>query len=140
MKRLIDIDKEMIAHEMTLDDIHQLVARDEPIVCGPDAFYLCPSPLILSWQSDALERYEKGVESKAMEYNKKTSRQKYAKSDVYISFKQGIFVRVAFHCERFIKYLTPLQEVDHPNEAMPPLTGEIPRGLIIVLIQRCFSL
>ncbi|KAI0335903.1 hypothetical protein GY45DRAFT_1267375 [Cubamyces sp. BRFM 1775] len=56
-----------------------------------------------------LEVYENGVQEHLGAYQQKTARQKYAKSDHYQKFKQAIY------------------EVQHPDEAMPPLTDLIPR-------------
>ena len=45
-------------------------------------------------QTDAIERYNNGVEAKASEYTMLTSRQKYAKHEAYIKFRQAIHVSV----------------------------------------------
>jgi hypothetical protein len=93
MKTLVDIDQEMIAHEQTLDDIYQMLYQNEVVVSGAACFYIYFISSSSIRQSDALARYDNGVESKANEYDKKTTRQKYAKSEPYVSFKQGIYVR-----------------------------------------------
>ncbi|KAF8271993.1 hypothetical protein EI94DRAFT_1567349 [Lactarius quietus] len=90
MRELIDIDTEIRSHEQTLKDLHQQVVTGEEI-------------------SDVLERYQVQVREKLEAHNKKTSRQKYAKSEAYAAFKQSIY------------------EVQHPNEAMPPVVEFLPR-------------
>ncbi|KAH9080421.1 hypothetical protein EDB83DRAFT_981269 [Lactarius deliciosus] len=59
--------------------------------------------------SDILERYQVQVQEKLDAHNTKTSRQKYAKSEAYAAFRQSIY------------------EVQHPNEAMPPVVEFLPR-------------
>ncbi|KAH9002686.1 hypothetical protein EDB86DRAFT_197703 [Lactarius hatsudake] len=59
--------------------------------------------------SDVLERYQVQVQEKLDAHNTKTSRQKYAKSEAYAAFRQSIY------------------EVQHPNEAMPPVVEFLPR-------------
>ncbi|KAN0125461.1 hypothetical protein V8E53_015431, partial [Lactarius tabidus] len=90
MRELIDIDTEIRSHEQTLKDLHQQVVTGEEI-------------------SDVLERYQVQVQEKLDAHNKKTSRQKYARSEAYAAFKQSIY------------------EVQHPNEAMPPVVEFLPR-------------
>ena len=41
---------------------------------------------------DVKEVYDKTLQDKMNEYNSKTARQKYAKSDSYQKFKQAIYV------------------------------------------------
>lgn len=43
-------------------------------------------------QENVLETYENEVKRSMNEYNTKTTRQKYASIDVYVGFKQGIYV------------------------------------------------
>jgi hypothetical protein len=43
-------------------------------------------------QSNVLELYQAQTEGKLDDYHKKTSRQKYAKSESYVAFKQSIYV------------------------------------------------
>ncbi|KAH9179339.1 hypothetical protein EDB89DRAFT_796281 [Lactarius sanguifluus] len=59
--------------------------------------------------SDILEHYQVQVQEKLDAHNTKTSRQKYAKSEAYAAFRQSIY------------------EVQHPNEAMPPVVEFLPR-------------
>ncbi|KAI0248580.1 hypothetical protein BJV78DRAFT_1131167 [Lactifluus subvellereus] len=59
--------------------------------------------------SDIQERYQVQVQEKLDVYGGKTSRQKYAKSEEYAAFRQSIY------------------EVQHPNEAMPPVVEFLPR-------------
>lgn len=40
-----------------------------------------------------LAKYENGVKQRMDEYNKGTTRQKYAANEEYVKFKQGIYVR-----------------------------------------------
>ncbi|RDB17908.1 E3 SUMO-protein ligase nse2 [Hypsizygus marmoreus] len=90
MKDLIDIGVEMQAHEKALDDIAQKVGQGEDV-------------------DDAIERYGDGVQTRMEEYTKKTTRQKYAKSEEYTSFKHNIY------------------EIQHPEKALPPITDFIPK-------------
>ncbi|KAF8631792.1 hypothetical protein AX17_005007 [Amanita inopinata Kibby_2008] len=90
MRGLIDVSAEMNAHERTLDEIYQQVARGEQI-------------------SDVMARYQNGVQSKNQGYSQQTTRQKYAKNDQYVRFKENIY------------------EVLHPEQPMPPVTQLIPR-------------
>jgi len=89
MKNLIDVGVEMQAHGSSINEIYQKVGQGENI-------------------GDVLDRYNNGVIARMEEYAKKTTRQRYAKSEVYNLFKQGIF------------------EVQHPDKPMPPLTELIP--------------
>ena len=43
-------------------------------------------------QTDAMDRYQDAVKAKAREYSQKTARQKYAKNEPYVKFKEGIYV------------------------------------------------
>ncbi|KDQ62282.1 hypothetical protein JAAARDRAFT_95963, partial [Jaapia argillacea MUCL 33604] len=90
MRDLIDVENEMISHESTLEALHQEVLQGESI-------------------DDISHRYEKGVKSRLTEYRKKTTRQKYSKSQDYAKFKQAIF------------------EVQNPDTAMPPVTDFLPK-------------
>ncbi|TFK73570.1 hypothetical protein BDN72DRAFT_868984 [Pluteus cervinus] len=90
MRDLIDVDAEMVAHSKTMDDLHQKIAQGSEV-------------------SDAVEYYADGIKMHKMEYKGKTARQKYAKSDGYLKFKQGIY------------------EVQHPGSAMPPVTEMLPK-------------
>ncbi|KAH7921912.1 hypothetical protein BV22DRAFT_1038079 [Leucogyrophana mollusca] len=90
MKGLLDIDHEMRTHETSLDAIHQKLLRDEAI-------------------EGAMEVYEKDVKQRLNEFRHKTTRQKYAPSEIYTQFKQGIF------------------EVQNPGIAIPPINDFIPK-------------
>jgi len=90
IKELIDIGVEMKAHEDSIDDIYQKLGRGDSIV-------------------NSIDRYHKGVKTRMNEYAKKTTRQKYAKSEAYTRFKHGIF------------------EVQNPDTAIPPISEFIPR-------------
>ncbi|KAG9019880.1 hypothetical protein FRB90_000010 [Tulasnella sp. 427] len=59
--------------------------------------------------TDIVERYEKGMKAELNEYRNKTSRQKYSKVKEYAQFKEVIW------------------EVNHANEAMPPIRSQIDR-------------
>lgn len=61
-------------------------------------------------QPDAMDRYFGGVKSENKEYQKKTSRQKYAKVQEYLDFKTGIW------------------DAMYPDTPMPPLTNFIEKG------------
>ncbi|KAJ7288421.1 hypothetical protein C8J57DRAFT_1280184 [Mycena rebaudengoi] len=84
MKGLIDV-------RAVLNEILQAVARgDEDI-------------------TDASNTYLMKVDEMNAEYDKKTTRQKYAKNPQYIEYKELLY------------------EVDHTGQAMPPITDFIPR-------------
>ena len=68
------------------------------------------------------------VQEKLNAYGEKTSRQRYAKSEEYAAFRQSIYVRHD-SSDPTLASLTPPQEVQHPNEAMPPVVEFLPRGL-----------
>ncbi|KAJ8080672.1 hypothetical protein PM082_017506 [Marasmius tenuissimus] len=57
--------------------------------------------------SDILDRYITGVKEQKKHYKEMTTRQKYAKHAVYKTFKEGLYA------------------VDHPGEAMPPISDFI---------------
>ncbi|KAF9242585.1 hypothetical protein BU15DRAFT_86778 [Melanogaster broomeanus] len=90
MKELLDIDQEMLSHEKTLNTFHQT------LMCGEHV-------------DDIIDAYEKEVKRQMDEYQKKTTRQKYASNDPYVKFKQGIF------------------EVQYPGAAIPPINDLVPR-------------
>ncbi|KAH9950583.1 zinc-finger of the MIZ type in Nse subunit-domain-containing protein [Amylocystis lapponica] len=90
MRELLDTDNELQVHENALNEINQKIAQKEEI-------------------NDVVDRYQKEVQCKLDAYSKKTTRQKYAKSDDYVTFKQAIF------------------EVQNPDTAMPPVTDFIPK-------------
>ncbi|KIP08108.1 hypothetical protein PHLGIDRAFT_127242 [Phlebiopsis gigantea 11061_1 CR5-6] len=89
MRSLVDTENELRMHEQTLDDLYQQVTRGEPV-------------------PEVILRYEEGVQKKKLDYQAKTSRQKYAKHEEYSNFRQAIY------------------EVQHPEEAMPPVMDLIP--------------
>jgi hypothetical protein len=92
MRDLIDVQKEMCAHEDSVNEIYQKLMQGEQIVSF-DA--LCVAAISQSAsQTDAIERYNNGVEAKATEYTMLTSRQRYAKHEAYIKFRQAIHVSV----------------------------------------------
>lgn len=90
MRELIDIDTEIRSHEQTLKDLHQQVVTGEEIVSDPS--FISPVGNAQLRQSDVLERYQVQVQEKLDAHNKKTSRQKYARSEAYAAFKQSIYV------------------------------------------------
>ncbi|KAJ7212225.1 hypothetical protein GGX14DRAFT_361863 [Mycena pura] len=90
MKGLLDVQALMTGHSKSLSDIIQNITKGDDI-------------------TDANARYLALVDDMNAEYDKKTSRQKYAKNTEYIEFKETIW------------------EVDHPGTAMPPITDDIPR-------------
>ncbi|PCH40098.1 hypothetical protein WOLCODRAFT_98254, partial [Wolfiporia cocos MD-104 SS10] len=72
VRQLLDTETELQAHEQTLIEINQKIARNEAI-------------------TDIIDRYDKGVDRNLDAYRQRTTRQKYAKSDEYAHFKQAIF-------------------------------------------------
>ncbi|KAK2465226.1 hypothetical protein APHAL10511_002580 [Amanita phalloides] len=90
MRELIDVSAEMNTHEQALDEIYQLIGRGEQI-------------------SNTLDRYQGAVNAKAREYTQKTARQKYAKNEQYVKFKEDIF------------------GILHPDLPMRPITELIQR-------------
>ncbi|KAJ8523171.1 hypothetical protein ONZ45_g277 [Pleurotus djamor] len=90
MKDAIDVSNQMKANQKVLDDIYQEVAQGNKV-------------------SDAVRRYEDGVQASLAEYASKTTRQKYAKDIQYVKYKQGIW------------------DVDEPGQPMPPLSELIPK-------------
>ncbi|KZT12066.1 uncharacterized protein LAESUDRAFT_720043 [Laetiporus sulphureus 93-53] len=90
MRSLIDTEFELVAHEKTLGELNQKVSQREKI-------------------ANIVDLYEEEVKRKVGNYNSKTSRQKYAKSEEYITFKSAIY------------------EVQNPDQAMPPITEFIPK-------------
>lgn len=76
--------------------------------------------------------WRREVKQKMDEYAAKTTRQKYAKEAQYADFRQRIFVSVADSevldlrhvCLRF----SSTQEVQHDDEAMPPVADLLPQG------------
>ncbi|KAH8114668.1 hypothetical protein DFH11DRAFT_1493068, partial [Phellopilus nigrolimitatus] len=90
MRDLLDTQAELKARKDTLVGIANDLGLDEEI-------------------SNVVRRYKQGVEDKKEAWENKTTRQKYAKDEVYANFKQGIF------------------EVQHPDQGMPPMTELIDR-------------
>ncbi|KAJ7758503.1 hypothetical protein DFH07DRAFT_818367 [Mycena maculata] len=90
MKSLLDVQAVMAGHNKVLSDMIQSVALGKNI-------------------TDAKDLYLSLVDEMNAEYDSKTTRQKYAKNDQYVAFKEAIY------------------EVDHPGNAMPPITDFIPR-------------
>jgi len=88
MRRLIDTEAVLVSHENVLKDIQAQVATESI--------------------TDIIKRYDEGCTVKAAEYEKKTSRQKYAKHDDYLKFKQAIF------------------EIQNRDTPMPPINDFIP--------------
>lgn len=73
--------------------------------------------------------FHAGVEKHKTEYEQKTARQKYGKSQAYAEFRQAIFVRAVFQDTIFVLIIILfLQEVTNPEAAMPPVTDFIPKG------------
>ncbi|KAI0927246.1 hypothetical protein AcV5_007833 [Taiwanofungus camphoratus] len=90
MRELIDTENELLAHEKVLNELNQKISRTEPI-------------------SDVVHRYQEEVKRRLSDYCAKTTRQKYAKSEDYATFRQAIF------------------EVQNPETAMPPVADLLPR-------------
>ncbi|THG97623.1 hypothetical protein EW145_g7580 [Phellinidium pouzarii] len=98
MRELLDTQAELRAHQSALDEIVNGLKLGEKI-------------------NNAVERYETRVERKIMDWKNFTTREKYAKDEVYVTFKQNIY------------------EVQYPEQAMPPITEFIPRGLCSIFPQ-----
>ncbi|KAG6830696.1 hypothetical protein H0H92_015172 [Tricholoma furcatifolium] len=90
MKDLIDISAEMQSHEKVLDELAQRVAQGEKL-------------------ENFIDHYSTGIQERKEAYSKTTSRQKYAKSEEYATFKNNIF------------------EALHPDTPIPPITEFIPK-------------
>lgn len=90
IRGLIDIDAEMSVHSRVLEAMHQELAQGEPI-------------------NDCVDRYISGTKKLIGEYQAKTTRQKFAKNDGYLKFRQGIY------------------EAQHQGSAMPPITEILPQ-------------
>ncbi|EIW80950.1 hypothetical protein CONPUDRAFT_56154, partial [Coniophora puteana RWD-64-598 SS2] len=90
MRNLLNIDHEMKSHEETLKEMYQKIIVEEPI-------------------DNAMERYDNGLKQRIEDFNSKTSRQKYASSNDYVKFKQGVF------------------ETQNPDMAIPPINAFIPK-------------
>lgn len=75
-------------------------------------------------------RFEEGVKEKKEEYKTKTSRQKYLKNEDYRDFKEAIFVSLpsSSHLQR-TSTESLSQQADHKDEAMPPMTTFIEKGM-----------
>ncbi|PAV17253.1 hypothetical protein PNOK_0731700 [Pyrrhoderma noxium] len=85
MRELLDLQHELKSHNECIVELSNEIARGEEI-------------------NNVVERYKSGVEDRISTWNSKTARQKYAKDEFYIKFRQDIY------------------EVHHPDEGMPPLT------------------
>ncbi|KAG6877751.1 hypothetical protein C0993_004254 [Termitomyces sp. T159_Od127] len=90
MRSLIDISAEMQAHEEVLEDLAQKVGQGEVL-------------------ENFIDLYISGAKERMNKYDKMTSRQKYAKSQEYATFRNNIY------------------EVQHPDTAIPPITEFIPK-------------
>ncbi|KAA1477547.1 hypothetical protein DENSPDRAFT_844708 [Dentipellis sp. KUC8613] len=90
MREVVDIDIEFTHHSKTLKYLQQRIHGDEEI-------------------KNLVELYKEGVQERTQKYKKKTTRQRYAKNDQYVAFKQGIY------------------EVQNPDKAMPPVIELLPK-------------
>ncbi|KAI0699109.1 zinc-finger of the MIZ type in Nse subunit-domain-containing protein [Cytidiella melzeri] len=72
MRSLVDTENELLSHEKALHDLHQKIARGEPV-------------------TDAITLYDEGVQRQKQEYAMRTSRKKYANNDEYLAFRQAIY-------------------------------------------------
>ncbi|KAI9435379.1 hypothetical protein F5148DRAFT_1266636 [Russula earlei] len=111
MRDLIDIDVEIRSHEHILRDLHPTACRwrrDRELFFAPVSL-TCPPDVLCELQVNVLDTYQTQTQEKLDEYKKRTSRQKYAKSEAYAAFRQSIY------------------EVQHPNEAMPPVVEFLPQ-------------
>ena len=94
--------------------------------------YARPFPhqtFLIEWhaQTDAMDRYQDSVKAKAREYSQKTTRQKYAKNEQYVKFKENIYVRDNLSAPR-LRNSTSDQGVLYPDMPMRPMTELISRG------------
>lgn len=82
-----------------------------------------------SEQVEVVDSYTKAAKANVASYKKKTTRQKYAKTEAYVAFRSAIWVR-ALPAVIFFFPETRLfvQESQHPGTPMPPITEQIPRG------------
>lgn len=124
MRSLLDVQAVMKGHSKVLSDIIQNVARGEDIVRA--TFRPAETSTYLG-QTNAKERYLLLADDMNAEYDSKTTRQKYAKNEQYVSFKETIYVRLLVHDDQALTL--HFQEVDHSGQAMPPITDFIPRGM-----------
>ncbi|KAF4589968.1 hypothetical protein EYR40_009645 [Pleurotus pulmonarius] len=90
MRDIVDVGAEMKANEEVLDSIYQDLARGEAI-------------------NEAVDRYTTGIHSGLVEYEQKTTRQKYVKNPQYIQFKQNIW------------------DAQNPDQPMPALSELVPK-------------
>ncbi|KIY44809.1 hypothetical protein FISHEDRAFT_77219 [Fistulina hepatica ATCC 64428] len=90
MRDLIDVSREMGCNCTALNELHDTMDGGEKI-------------------SNIVERYQSETSRLIEEYKGKTSRQKYAKSNDYFQFREGIY------------------EVTNPGEGIPPLSMLIPK-------------
>jgi hypothetical protein len=90
VRELLDMEYEMRCHEEIISEISEQIASEDLVAS--------PAPRTRSVhsdstsQDDALERYERNVKVRVNDYRKKTSRQKYGKSEEYGHFKQVQYV------------------------------------------------
>ena len=92
MREIIDIDVEIKSHEQTLKDLHQQVIGGDEIVSQFFSVFACLLWYAQTPQINVLDLYKTQTRDKLDDYRKKTSRQKYAKSESYVSFRQSIYV------------------------------------------------
>jgi E3 SUMO-protein ligase NSE2 len=90
MRQLIDTENQLMTHEETLRELSQKVTRGEAVVSL--FFYRHLSEVAYCIQPEIIARYEEGMERRNEEYSDKTSRQKYAKHEEYVSFRQAVYV------------------------------------------------
>ncbi|KAK7056722.1 hypothetical protein VNI00_002439 [Paramarasmius palmivorus] len=90
LKQLVDVGAEMTKNSDTLEEYSQKIKSGEDI-------------------ADIVERYKADVKKNRKDYEKLTTRQKYARNEIYKSFKENLY------------------SIDHPGEAMPPITDFVPK-------------
>ena len=127
MREIIDIDVEIKSHEQTLKDLHQQVVVGDEIVGRFSALRFCFSVLTslrtTYWNSTKrkhkaswtiiIKRLVGKSMQRARHISYSSSRSMWASMNPWLSHS----------C------LTMPQEVQHPNEAMPPVVEFLPRGL-----------
>ncbi|KAJ3810177.1 hypothetical protein F5876DRAFT_42360 [Lentinula aff. lateritia] len=90
LKELVDIESEMHINYEVIQNLVQQVTIGTEI-------------------DNIVEQYQDNVRKNKESYTSKTTRQKYAKNEIYKNFKQSVY------------------EIEHPGEAMPPITEFMPK-------------
>ena len=149
MRKLIDTEQVLLAHEKALQELREALAKKEEIVSSHSVIMLSTivehnssnffSVCAVMLQEDIIEKYDSLVEQKMSDYKKKTTRKKYGKHESYSAFRQAIHVRftLAWFLNRLClppNALDEKQEVQHPDNAMPPVTELLPKGKTCMIL------